>query len=181
MDGNALRCFLYKNLKARNFDQLAIPLATVATDIDQGNVFVIRSGPIIPAVHASSAIPFVFSPVHIYDRMLGDGGIMSPVPVEVAKKLGAKKIIAVDIGALVKPKRVTGMYQYADRCLWLSYLALTEWQNQNSDILIQPQFVEGVSMFDDSKLESFYESGRQAALEALPQIKSLLNKMNAPS
>lgn len=172
-DGHGLRNYLSRHLTATDFDDLKIPLAVVTTDIEKGEVLVLRSGPIIPASHASSAVPVVFTPVSLYDRMLVDGAVVSPVPVEIAKELGAKKIIAVDIGAVVKPRHVRGTYDLTDRSLWLSYMALTKWENELADVVIQPDF-ETTSMFDDSQLEAYYEAGRRAALEALPQIKRML-------
>lgn len=172
-NGYGIQSYLHKNLETKQFEHLKIPLAIVSTDIDQGDLFVIRSGPIIPAAHASSAIPVVFTPVKLYGRTLVDGGVISPVPVEVAKDLGAKKIIAVDIGNVIRPTEVKGTYELADRCLWISYLALSRSQTNHCDVLIEPEF-QGTSTFDDTQLYAYYEAGRLAALKALPQIKAML-------
>ena len=174
VEGHALRGYLQKELQASDFNQLSMPLVVVTTDIQQAKLVALRSGPIIPAVHASSAIPLVFEPVAIYQTLMVDGGVISPVPVEVAKQLGAKKVIAVDIGNVVKPKKVQGTFELADRCLWLSYTALTNWQTQDCDVLIQPEF-DSTSVFDDSKIEQYFESGRQAALKVLPQLLAIVN------
>lgn len=174
VEGHALRAYLQKHLKSHTFDQLALPLVVITTDIQRAKAVALRSGPIIPAVHASSAIPLVFEPVHLYQTVMVDGGVVSPVPVEIAKQLGAKKIIAVDIGNVVKPKKIKGTYELADRCLWLSYMALTDWQTRDSDVLIQPEF-DSTNVFDDTKIEEYFESGRRAALDVLPQLKALLH------
>tara|TARA_R110002110_G_scaffold195770_1_gene405439 strand:- start:42964 stop:43881 length:918 start_codon:yes stop_codon:yes gene_type:complete len=174
IEGHALRRYLKNTLQFHDFSMLSIPLAVVTTDIELGRPYTIRSGAIIPAVHASSAVPLVFTPVPLYGRQLVDGGVMSPVPVEIARQLGAKHVIAVDIGDVLEPIKVKGMYQLADRCLWLSYMALSNWQNHHADVLVQPKFLNS-GMFDDSQLEVNYELGRQAALQALPEIKILLN------
>lgn len=173
VDGHALKGFLKRHIRAYHFDELKIPLAVVTTDIENGSPYVIRSGAIIPAIHASSAIPMIFTPVNLYGKTLVDGGVVSPVPVEVARNLGAKHVIAVDIGDVIEPTKVKGMYELADRCLWLSYYALSQWQNQQADILIQPKFHYS-GLFDDSKAEEYYQLGRNAALEALPALKSKL-------
>lgn len=172
VEGFALKNFLKNNLSTYDFSQLKIPLVVVTTDIERGELFNIRSGPIIPAVHASSAIPLIFKPVKIYDRVLVDGGVISPVPVEVAKALGAKYIIAVDINDVLEPVKVKGSYQLADRTMWLSYIALSNWQNQQADVLIKPKFKLG-SMFDDNHFDEFYHLGRAAALKVLPELKAL--------
>ncbi len=174
-NGCGLKKYLQRNITSYTFNDLKIPIAVVTTDVQKGEILTLRSGPIIPAVHASSAIPIVFAPVLIYDRMLVDGGVISPVPVEVAKALGAKKIIAVDIGAVVQPRRVVGSFDLADRSLWLSYIALTKYQVDQADVVIQPLF-DTSSMFDDTHLENYYEAGRLAALKALPALKRLSRK-----
>lgn len=173
-NGYGLRKYLLHHLKARDFNQLSIPLATISTDIEQGEKVVLRSGPIIPAVHASSAIPLIFTPVRIYHRLLVDGGVVSPVPVETAKALGAKKIIAVDIGAVLKPQKIRNTYDIADRSLWLSYINLTKWEVQKADVLIQPHF-DSTDLFNDKMSEVYFKAGQKAALNMLPQLKQLKN------
>lgn len=173
VEGNALRSFLQKNMQAEHFHDLKIPLAVVTTDIHRGEAFVIRSGPLVPAIHASSAVPMVFSPVHIYQRTLVDGGVSSPVPVEVAKQFHPKVIIAVDIGTNPDYGPVKNAYQLGMRSLHISYFKLSYWQNLQADIVIHPA-VDRFGMFDDHANEHLYEAGREAALAALPQLHTLL-------
>jgi NTE family protein len=78
-------------------EDLPIPFATVACDIDSGERVVFREGPLVDAVRASTAIPGVFHPVRWDDRLLVDGGLIDPVPVDVCRSLGVDVVIAVDI------------------------------------------------------------------------------------
>lgn len=173
VEGNALRYFLQQNMKAHNFHHLKIPLAVVTTDIHRGEAFVIRSGPLVPAVHASSAVPMVFSPVRMYGRTLVDGGVASPVPVEIAQRYAPKIIIAVDIGTSPDYGPVKNAYQLGVRSLHIAYYKLAYWQNLQADILIHPA-IDEFGMFDDHANEDMYEAGREAALAAIPEIKRLL-------
>jgi NTE family protein len=171
--GDALKRYLQTHLRSKNFNDLRIPMAVVTTDADTGETYVIRSGPIIPALHASSAIPMVFSPVHIYGRTLIDGGVSSPMPVEIAKEFSPKVIIAVDIGTSPDYGRVNNTYQLASRSLHISYFHLVKWQAKQADIVIHPN-IDEYGMFDDHANEEMYEAGRQAAIKALPEIQKAL-------
>ena len=76
---------------------LRIPFAAVATDIAAMSETVLREGPILDAVRASISIPGVFRPVKTGDRWLVDGGLTNPLPVSVARDMGAARVLAVDI------------------------------------------------------------------------------------
>jgi len=175
VEGHALRCFLQKNMRAQDFHQLQIPLAVVTTDIHRGDAFVIRSGPLVPAIHASSAVPMVFSPVMMYGRTLVDGGVASPVPVEIAQRYAPQIIIAVDIGTSPDYGPVTNAYQLGVRSLHISYHKLAYWQNLQADVVIHPA-IDQFGMFDDHANEDMYQAGREAAIAAIPQIQQLLAK-----
>jgi NTE family protein len=169
VEGKALKRFLNKTLNARSFSELKIPLAVVTTEINKGETIVIRSGRLDTALHASSAIPMLFTPVKFYGRTLVDGGVASPVPVEIAKQFSPKVIIAVDVGTSPDYGQVNNIYQLGMRSLHISYFNLAQSQTRMADIVIHPA-VDDYSMFDDTINETLYEAGRQAALEALPDI-----------
>jgi NTE family protein len=81
----------------RTFEQLPLPCAVVAADLLSGEEVVISSGPIVPALLASTAIPSIFTPVPLGERLLADGGILNNVPTNVARELGAERMIAVEL------------------------------------------------------------------------------------
>lgn len=95
--GHELRKMLADLLGDVSIEDLPIPYAAVACDIDTGDTYVFRSGPLPDAVRASTAIPGIFHPVRIEDRLLVDGGLVDPVPVETCRSLGVDVVIAVDI------------------------------------------------------------------------------------
>ncbi len=177
IQGHALRRFVQRNIHAHDFSQLKIPLIAVTTDIDKGEAFAIRSGPIAPALHASSAVPMLFRPVKLYGKTLVDGGVASPVPVEIAKEFNPKVIIAVDIGTSPDYGPVTNVYQLAMRSLHINYFKLAKWQTQQADIVIHPE-IDKYGMFDDHANEDLYEAGKRAAMAALPRIQEALSKLS---
>lgn len=78
-------------------EELPRPYAAVATDLVTGEEVVLRTGSVAHAIRASAAIPGLFTPETLDGRMLVDGGLVNPVPVDVARRLGADFIIAVTV------------------------------------------------------------------------------------
>jgi len=87
-------------LKDKTFDDLKIPFAAVATDIESGTEVILNQGKVIDAVRASISIPGIFTPVKYQDYYLVDGGVVDPVPVDVVQKMGADIIIAVSLAKI---------------------------------------------------------------------------------
>ena len=79
------------------FEQLRVPLAVVATDLNAGRPAVFRSGELTPALLASTAIPGLFPSVRIDEREHLDGGVVDNTPLNVAVDLGAKEILAISL------------------------------------------------------------------------------------
>ena len=95
--------WLLPSWRIKNFDDLSIPFRAVATDIGTGQRVVLGSGSLPLALRASMSVPAVFAPVTLNGRMLVDGGISDNVPVDVARALGAQRLIVVDVSAPLKP------------------------------------------------------------------------------
>lgn len=86
---------------AENFDDLDIPLMMVATDLERGKKVILKSGSILKALRATMSYPGLFEPVHMGGRWLVDGGIVDPVPVGLARAMGAEVVIAVDLNSRI--------------------------------------------------------------------------------
>lgn len=97
MRGDRLMRALSHYVEDRNIEDLPIPFAVVATDLDTGHEVWLREGSLQDAVRASIALPGLFSPVRLGDRWLLDGGLVNPVPVSVCRALGADIVIAVNL------------------------------------------------------------------------------------
>ncbi len=81
------------------FEDLDIPLAVTAVDVQEGVTVVLRHGALVPALRATSAFPGIFSPVDYEDRILIDGGVLNNVPIDVARSMTPKPIIAVSVAS----------------------------------------------------------------------------------
>ena len=175
--GAYMERILKRDLSCKNFNELQIPLVIVATDILSGELVPIGTGDLITAIRASCCIPFVFAPVIYHDRVLVDGGVISPVPVCVAKDLGADVIIAVDLCELLPKTFPSNLFGVAKRSAEIAFL----WQNsaclKTCTIVIKPK-MGNVGMFDDRMKEELYQAGREACLECLPRIKEILAQKN---
>lgn len=95
--GNELRKYLVELLGERSIEDLEIPYAALACDVDTGEAVTLTSGSLPDAVRASCAIPGVFHPVRWSERILVDGGLVEPLPVRTCRELGAEYVIAIDI------------------------------------------------------------------------------------
>jgi len=102
--GRSLRRFLEKLLGDRQIEDLQIPFSAVATDLEAGCAHVLDQGPLTEAIRASLSVPGLFTPVWIDGHLLIDGGVTNPLPVDVARQMGADVVIAVDV--LVDPSEV---------------------------------------------------------------------------
>jgi NTE family protein len=96
--GFELKNHTLKASAVTDFDKLAFPFRAVSADINTGEVVVHNQGNVADAIRASMSLPGVFPPVELDGRILIDGGIVNNVPVDVARKMGADVVIAIDVG-----------------------------------------------------------------------------------
>lgn len=95
---NPISRMLHEAGDGKTFDDLEIPFAVMATDMETGRPTVINSGPVLDAVRASIAIPFIARAVRLGERCYLDGGLIDTAPVGVAREMGADTVIAVCLG-----------------------------------------------------------------------------------
>ncbi len=95
--GNRVINHLREGMHGLQVEELPIPYAAVATDLDFGTEVWLREGPLLDAIRASIALPGLFSPLRVEGRWLVDGGLVNPVPVSLCRALGADVVIAVDL------------------------------------------------------------------------------------
>src|SRR5208283_3856150 len=99
ISGERLRARLEAALGGLQIEDLPIRFAGVATEIGGGHEIWLRRGSLVEAIRASYALPGVFEPVKVEGRWLFDGAIVNPVPVSVARALGAERVIALNISS----------------------------------------------------------------------------------
>ncbi len=97
IDGRRIVEFITQFVEDRRIEDLSQPFRAVATEVMTGDEIVFSSGPLIAAIRASIAIPGIFTPVTKDGQVMVDGGLVNPVPVRVARDMGADYVIAVDV------------------------------------------------------------------------------------
>jgi len=159
-----------------DFDKLAIPFRSVATDIVTGEQVVLGSGDLATAIRASMSIPAAMAPVLVDGRMLVDGGIAANLPISVVREMGADVVIAVDISTPLKSQdeigsvlsiteQLTGLL--TRRNVELEIATLTE-----VDVFIKPDLGD-IETGDFDRLREAVPTGREAALEHLNRLQAL--------
>src|SRR6266851_5110113 len=161
-----------KFLGVSTFEDLKIPLAIAATDLATGEAVYFSHGQLGPALRASCAYPGMFVPVEIEGRMLVDGFLAAPVPVDAARSLGADVVIAVFLEAANNrtPSSIVDV-------IGLSFSILQrhadlEWRSR-ADIIIEP-VVKDFLWDDFDKTAELMAAGDAAARAALPQIRAAM-------
>ena len=97
VNANYLSEFLSTWFGNKTFNDLKIPFSAITTDIQTGKMVVIEKGDLLSAIRASISIPIIFSPVTLGKYKLVDGGLVNPTPVDIVKKKGMDKVIAVNL------------------------------------------------------------------------------------
>jgi NTE family protein len=168
-----------------NFADLKIPFACVATDIDTGEEVVISSGSVPDALRASISIPGIFTLVKREGRYLVDGGLTTPVPVNVVRRMGADFVIAVNVNptvshrlgksgrARVKVRKEPNLFQIIMQSIYITTNAIARNNLMAADIVIEPDLAY-IGAGDFRKARVLIEQGRQAAIKAIPEIKRKL-------
>ena len=157
------------------FSDCKTPFACVATDIEKAELVALNSGNLISSIRASFSIPGVFRPVEIEGRKLLDGGMLSRVPVDVARKMGADIVIAVDCIGKTKPVSTEG-YKYFDtitRIFSIMDYQISKREIKRADLLIsldQPS----VSVIKIKNIEEGIQIGYEAAKANIIQIRELI-------
>jgi len=174
--GEKLENFVNKAVQNATIERLKIPFRAVATNIQTGEEIVFATGNTGKAVRASCSIPGIFQPVRIGDKTYVDGGVVSPVAVDAARKASADVVIAVDISAGVARTLPQGILETILQSIVIMYAKIAAVQIRNADVVIRPR----VSHIGSSDFERRHEAileGEKAATEALPQIQQILNKL----
>lgn len=158
----------------KTFDQLQIPLAVVATDIERGQRVVLQEGDVALAVRASSSIPGIFKPIRINDCLLVDGAVTERLPVTVLKEMGADFIIGVDVKNWPAERmEVNNIYEVIMQSIEILEKEVCRKFLEMADFLICPN-LSNIGTLDFQKAEECVQIGREAALASLPQLQGAL-------
>ena len=168
--GEALAKYVNLQVGQKPIEAMPMPLGIVATDLNSGNDMLFQRGDTGTAVRASSAVPAVFTPVKINGHEYVDGGLSSPVPVRAARKMGAELVIAVDISSPPEGSSASGTIEVLLQTFSIMGKSINGFELKDADVVVRP-VLTGVSSSDFSSRKRSIEAGRQAMLQALPQLR----------
>ena len=176
LKGEALQNFVNDAVAGRPLEKLGKLFAVVATDLQSGEAVVFRTGNTGMAVRASSSVPGLFQPVVINGRDYVDGGLVSPVPVKIARGLGADFVIAVDISAKPQYGKTQTSIDVMLQTFAIMGQAISRYELPAADVVIRPYTPEiRATDFQDRHLAVL--EGEKAATLMLPELKAKLAKL----
>jgi NTE family protein len=170
------------------FKDLRIPYACVATDIDTGEEVVISRGSVADALRASISVPGIFNAVKFEGHYLVDGGLTTPVPVQVVRKLGADFVIAVNVNPAVTERmspaskqraaasKPPNIFQVMLQSIYITSHSLAQGALAAADVIIEPD-VGDIGAGDFRKVRELIRRGRLAAQAAIPEIRRKLGEL----
>ncbi|SFM78709.1 patatin-like phospholipase family protein [Thermodesulforhabdus norvegica] len=151
---------------------MPVRFAAVSLDMTKGEEYIFTRGPLRKAIMASAAIPGVFPPVAIGERLLVDGGWIDNVPVTPAIKMGAHCVICSDSSWSVAELTPfpTNAVEVAFRCSDITRILLTEIKKSQADFIIRPGLY-GVRWSDFHMFDYCVSAGREACAKVLKRIR----------
>jgi NTE family protein len=168
----------------RTFDDLRIPLTSVAVDLNAAREVHLTEGRVADAVRATIAIPGVFEPVVRDGQLLVDGGLLNNLPADVVREMGAETVIAVDVltgiveleGCPV-PSSLPNTVDLCSRSLMVMMIDIhrRRMERARPQVLLQPALSPEIGVLTGfTRADEIIAAGERAAREALPEIQALL-------
>lgn len=171
LKGQKLQDYINNQIQQRPIENLKRPFAAVATRLETGKRTVFTRGNAGQAVRASSSIPGVFAPVVIGDFTYVDGGIVSPVPVDAARALGADIVIAVDISSKASGKTPDSLMGVVNQSIAIMGQKLGAQELARAEVIIRPR-VAGIGPAEFERRQEAVLEGEKATLLVLPQLRA---------
>ncbi|CAM4106469.1 NTE family protein [Paracidovorax anthurii] len=176
--GQKLEDYVNEQVRRQPLERLAKPFVAVATRLEDGERTVFSRGNTGQAVRASSSVPGVFQPVAIGPYHFVDGGVVSPVPVDAARQLGADVVVAVDISNKARGQTPAGMLGTLGQSIAIMGQKLGQAELARADVVIRPKVLD-IGATDFTQRASAILEGEKAALAAMPQIRERIAQLQA--
>lgn len=174
---NPLRTYINQTVKRKKIEEFPVRYAALAADLHTGTERLFDRGEAGLAVQASASTPGVFQPTMIEGRSYVDGGVISPVPVHAARKLGAETVIAVNVSFPPTEARLNDIVDVVMQAFTISTHQLVLRELAMADVAVAPV----IPQVDDMGFKNhplFIAAGERAASAALPAIRKALSRNN---
>jgi NTE family protein len=191
-EGQKVYQYLVGRLGDRTFDDLQLPLALVAVDLNSGRDVYLRQGRVADAVRATIALPGIFTPVEWNGQLLVDGGLLDNLPADAVRQMGADVVIAVDVitdsgavSSLIQmlqhrhyvPSGLMGTVEVLYRSLgvMMAEIHRRRLAEAQPEVIVRPAIPQGVTVLTGfSRAAEIISAGEEAATRELPRIRGLL-------
>jgi NTE family protein len=167
-----IRNILLEYLPHDSFEKLKIPLTIAATNFSEGKLEYFTSGSLITAIQASCAIPGVFKPVMIGDKMYVDGGLLNNFPIEPLLDR-CDFIIGSSCNNLPAISTLNNLQAIIQRAIIMSINADMKQKQENCDVLIEPKGMGTTSIFETGKAEEIFWIAYEETLKKLKSDEKL--------
>lgn len=187
LGGKVIEKQLIEHFGDLTLEELPIPCAAIAANLITGKEVAIRTGSVVKAVRASLSLPGIFTP-HLHDgQLLGDGGMVNPVPVNVARTLSTAPVVAVNLqgdyearaahAGLTLEGKQASMMKISRVSLGLVLAALSEKSLalDPPDLMVTPA-IGTIDVGDFGKAAELIKLGRQAMETAWPNLATLISR-----
>ena len=173
-DGGKVEDYVNQQVKQQPLDKLKIPMYVVAIKLNNGKKPICEYGNRRQGLRASLYISRMFVPTVIGGEEYVDGGLVSPVPVNIARDLGADIIIAVNILAQPAYTETSNIWGLFNQNINIMQNRLAEEEMKNADIVIQPDLREKAHIFDVKGRQDTIQAGIDATQQRLPVIEAVM-------
>ncbi len=164
-----------------DFDRLRMRFRAVATDLESGMRVEMGGGDLAEAMRASMSVPLLLQPVEMDGRLLVDGGIVSNIPVESARKLGAELVIAVDVTSPLRERgKLKEAWELADQVVGIMQAGANQRSREAADILLLPDLPpDPMNVVPPRELQ--IQAGENAMRGELAHLRRLMTPSPLPA
>lgn len=171
--GKKMLTVIDKMTRQRKIEEAKIPLYIVATDLYKGKEVVIQKGNLAEAVRASTAVPGIFEPFDKDGTLYVDGALVNPIPVDVARKLGADIVIGVDLSHGSNMPVVENVFDVVLQSLEVVQRQLGSQKYEDADMMVYPA-VSHISQSDFDKASECVLIGELAMRARVEKLRTLI-------
>jgi len=171
--GQRLQLYVNELLQYLPIESLYTTFAAVVTNLADGELVAFNHGDTGMAVRDSSAIPGLIQPLAIDGQEYVDGGLVSQVPVRIARQLGADVVIAVDVSKNLKPDQLLSTFEVMQQAILIMAHKIAEMEVGEADIVIRPE-VGGIATNAFELRDQAVAAGEAAATAAVSEIEQVI-------
>lgn len=179
VDSQGFLNFLKHNIKQSNFEELSIPLKVVAADYWKREEVILESGEIMPAVKASMAVPGLFAPVRLNNRLLVDGGTVNPLPYDLLQN-DCDILVAIDVSGVASigeqddPDFADSLFNAFE--IMQQAITTQKMKYFRPDIYIRPE-VTGIRLLHFNRADFIFEQAVPAAEDLKNKLKKMISHL----